>query len=151
MENNQADLQPGLTEKDSIFSPDEFSWQGYDRHIRHARNALFIVAGVLVINLIVLYNSLPPDYEYFWLDLAIWGVFIVAFIFLGLYTKTKPYTAIVAAMCLYAIIIALNAYIDIHSLYRGILLKIIVIVTLVKAVNDAKEAQEMQKNFGTKE
>jgi diacylglycerol kinase len=150
MENNQTEMQPASNEEESIFSPDEFSLQGYDKHIRQARNALFFVAGILVLNVIIFYFTLPPEYEYFWFDLALWGAFIVGFIFLGFYTKTKPYTAIVSALCLYAAFIIINAYIDISSLYKGILVKIIVIVMLVKGINDAKEAQEMQKNFGSK-
>jgi peptidoglycan/LPS O-acetylase OafA/YrhL len=150
MENKQPDPQPASPEEESIFSADEFSLQGYDRHIRQARNALFFVAGVLALNVIILYNSLPKEYEYFWLDLLIWGSFILGFVFLGFYTKKKPYTAIIAALCLYAATIILNAIFDISSLYKGILLKIIVVVLLVKGINDAKEAQEMQKNFGSK-
>lgn len=133
---------------DTIFSPDEFSLKGYDKHIRQARNAIFAVAVLLTINLLLLGSTSPEGYEYLWMDIALWSVFIAAFIFLGFWTKKKPYYAIVGALCLYALFILLNAALDISTLVKGILFKIIIVVLLVKGINDAKEAQELQKNFG---
>jgi len=148
MENNQTDIKPAEQNEESIFSADEFSLKGYDKHIRQARNAIFTVAGLLLVNLAILYNTVPAGYEYIWLDFLIWGAFITGFIFLGFYTKKKPYYAIVGALCLYAAFIILNAVFDLSTLYKGVLFKIIIIVILVKGINDAKEAQELQKNFG---
>jgi len=148
MENNQTDIKPAEQNEESIFSADEFSLKGYDKHIRQARNAIFTVAGLLLVNLAILYNTVPAGYEYIWLDFLIWGAFIAGFIFLGFYTKKKPYYAIVGALCLYAAFIILNAVFDLSTLYKGVLFKIIIIVILVKGINDAKEAQELQKNFG---
>ena len=147
MENKESVEQEEAQKEESIFSTDEFSMEGYDKHIRHARNAIFFVVGVLVINLIILTATYPLGYEYLWIDLSIWGLFIAGFIFLGLHTKKKPYNAIVGALCLYGIFIALNAYFDVSTLYKGILFKIIVIVMLINGLNDAKATQEMQKNF----
>ena len=45
---------------------------------------------------------------------------------------------------LYILLITLNAYFDISTLYKGLILKIIIIVFLVKGLGDAKEAQYMQ-------
>jgi len=147
MENNQPASHPVEPTTESIFTNNEFSLQGYDKHIRQARNAIYTVAGLLLINLIVYTFNIPDAYEYFWLDLAIWAAFIGGFIFLAVYTKKKPYYAIVGALCLYAAFIVLNAVIDISTLYKGIVFKIIIIVLLVKGVNDAREAQELQDNF----
>ena len=66
---------------------------------------------------------------------------------MAVYTKRKPYYAIVAALCLYAAFIILNAVIDISTLYSGVIFKIIIIVLLVKGINNAREAQAMQDNF----
>lgn len=147
MDYKQTDGQAETTKEESIFSASEFSLEGYDKHIRQARNAIFFVAGVLLINLVILIANIPAGYEYLWLDLAIWGVFIAGFVFLGFYCKKKPYYAIVGALCLYALFIILNAVLDINTLYKGIIFKIIVIVLLIKGINDAKEAQELQKSF----
>ena len=148
MEKNQhAPVSNAANE--TIFSADEFSLKGYDKHIRQARNAIFAVAVLLVINIFVSGSNLPEGYEYLWMDLIIWGFFIAGFIFLGFWTKKKPYYAIVGALCLYATFIILNAVLDINTLYKGLLFKIIIVVLLVKGINDAKEAQELQKSFGS--
>jgi len=147
MENNKIPEETGENKNESIFNPDEFSLKGYDKHIRQARNAIFVVAAILVVNLVILGYSIPASYDYFWMDIVIWGLFIAGFIFLGFWTKKKPYYAIVGALVLYLVFIILNAVLDITTLYKGIILKIIVIVILVKGINDAKEAQEMQNTF----
>jgi len=147
MENNKIDDQSVEPNQETIFTQEEFSLQGYDKHIRQARNAIFMVAVLLIINLIVLSFSVPDSYEYLWIDFVIWGVFIAGFILLGLWTKKKPYYAIIGAICLYTGFIVLNAAFDISTLYKGIIVKIIVFVLLIKGINDAKEAQTLQNTF----
>lgn len=144
MENNQPVEQSPENNTETIFSGDEFSMQGYDKHIRQARNAIFVVAAILVINLIMFVYSIPAEYEYLWLDVAIWGLFIAGFIVLGFWTKKKPYSAIISALILYALFIGLTAFVDISNLFKGIILKVIVIVTLIKGLNDARQAQQMK-------
>ena len=142
MENNKISEETGQHRNESIFTEEDFSLQGYDKHIRQARNAIFIAAGILVINVIVLAFSVPDSYEYLWLDLLVYGGFVAGFIFLGIWTKKKPYSAIIGALILYALFIILNAVIDLHTIYKGIIFKVIIIVLLVKGLRDAKEAQE---------
>ncbi len=146
MEYNQAGKQPEEQKEESIFSENEFSLQGYDKHIKQARNAIFFAGGILLVNVLIMLMR-AEQYEYIWLDVLIWGVFIAGFAFLGFYCKKKPYTAIVAALCLYVLFILLNAALDVTTIYKGILLKIVIIVLLVKGINDAKQAQELAKSF----
>ena len=148
MENNNLPEQSPGKNTDTIFTEEEFSMRGYDKHIRQARNAIFIAAGVLLLNVIILTATVPSSYEYLWLDLVIWGAFILGFVVLGIWTKKKPYYAIVGALILYASFIILNALIDVTTISKGIILKIIIIVLLVKGINDAREAQRMQDQIG---
>lgn len=148
MENNNLPEQSPGKNTDTIFTEEEFSMRGYDKHIRQARNAIFIAAGVLLLNVIILTATVPSSYEYLWLDLVIWGAFILGFVVLGIWTKKKPYYAIVGALILYAAFIILNALIDVTTISKGIILKIIIIVLLVKGINDAREAQRMQDQIG---
>jgi ABC-type transport system involved in multi-copper enzyme maturation permease subunit len=149
MENNKEHQDESAAENNvSIFTEEEFSTVGYDKHIRQARNAIFWVAGLLTVNVAMLFMREGEAYEYMWLDFLIYGGFIGAFIFLGFFTKKKPYTAIIMALILYTLFILLNAVIEPMTLLKGILFKIITYVFLIKAINDAKEAQEMQKTFG---
>jgi hypothetical protein len=129
---------------ETIFTPEEFSMEGYDKHIRQARNAIFFAAAILVINVIVLAFTVSAEYEFLWLDVLIWGIFIAGFIVLGFWTKKKPYYAIIGALILYGLFILLNAALDISSIFKGLIFKIAIVVFLVKGIKDAKEAQEMK-------
>ena len=144
MENNQPIDQSPENNTETIFSGDEFSTQGYDKHIRQARNAIFLTAGLLALNLAVLAANAPGYYEYLWIDIAIWGAFIAGFIVLGLWTKKKPYSAIIGTLILYALFIILNAVVDITTIYKGLIFKVVIIIFLVKGLNDAKAAQQMK-------
>ncbi len=148
MENNKDQQLPEMENNTSIFTENEFSTAGYDKHIRQARNAIFWVAGLLTLNVAILFTGADELNEYMWLDLLIYGAFIGGFIFLGLFTKKKPYTAIIIALILYTLFILLNAAIDPTTIFKGILFKIVTYVFLIKGINDAREAQEMKKTFG---
>jgi len=62
MESNQNPAQPA-EHTDSIFTENEFSMDGYDKHIRQARNALYGAAIVLLINLFIMMGTIPQGYE----------------------------------------------------------------------------------------
>ncbi len=144
MENNKIPEETTQSQPESIFSEEDFINQGYDKHIKQARNAIFAVAIVITISILFLaYQN--SDYEYLWVDILVYSGFVLAFVLLGFWTKKKPYTAIVSALILYALFIILNASLDISTLYKGIILKVIVIVLLVKGLKDAKEAQERKE------
>ncbi len=144
MENKPLDAPAPENNTETIFTEAEFSNEGYDKHIRQARNSIFAAAIILAINLIILAASVSDAYEYLWLDFLIWGIFIAGFIFLGFWTKKKPYYAIIGALILYGLFIALNAWIDPSTIIKGIIMKVVIIVFLVKGINDAKAAQQMR-------
>jgi len=148
MENSKLPEQDAEKNTETIFTEEEFSIKGYDKHIRQARNAIFIAAGILVLNLILLAVTVPDAYEYLWIDILIWGAFIAGFILLGFWTKKKPYSAIVGALILYIVFIIFNAVLDVTTIYKGFLIKIIIIVLLAKGLNDARQAQRMQEQIG---
>ena len=130
----------------TIFDEKELLNSDYNKHVNQARNTMFIIAGVQILSgLISTFRVTPDALIYVWAEvLIIAAVFVV----LGLWTKKKPYSAIIGALILYALFIILNAVIDINSIYKGILFKIMIIVFLVKGINDAREAQRMQDEIG---
>ncbi len=145
-DNKPAEINPEKN-TDTIFSGDEFTVQQYDKHIRQARNAIFAVAIILALSVILMVAASPGNYEYLWFDILLWSAFIAVFIGLGLWTKKKPYYAIVSALVLYGFFIAFNAYLDSSTIMKGILVKIIIIVFLIKGLRDAKEAQRLKDEF----
>ena len=148
MENSNLSEETPEKNTETIFTEEEFSTKAYDKHIRQARNAIFIAAAILGINVIILAATVPDYYEYLWIDFLIWGAFIAGFILLGFWTKKKPYTAIVCALVLYGLFILLNAVIDISTIYKGIIMKVIIVVSLIKGLSDAREAQQIRDQMG---
>ncbi|MBL7701485.1 MAG: hypothetical protein JNM14_04505 [Ferruginibacter sp.] len=146
---NQPEIKPE-NNTETIFSENEFSMEGYDKHIRQARNSLFIAAGILLLNAVILFSKYPFDIELMWLDYLLWTVYIVGFIALALWTKKKPYYAIVGGLILMGVFILINALIDPKTIFGGLIFKIAVIVFLIKGVNDAKAAQQMKEQFDNK-
>jgi peptidoglycan/LPS O-acetylase OafA/YrhL len=149
--NNQIRGDANASSQETIFTEDQFSMDGYDKHIRHARNAIYAAAVILAINLIIIAATIPDDYDYFWLYCLVWGGFIAGFVILALWTKKKPFNAIIGALILYGLLILLNAFIDITSVYKGIIFKVIIIVALFKGLSDARDAQQMQEQLKNKD
>ena len=150
MENNNQPEINTENNAETIFNEQEFSMEGYDRHIRQARNALFTAAAILLLNAIILFAQYPFDIEIMWLDYLIWVVYIGGFIALALWTKKKPYYAIIGGLILMGIFILVNAIIDPSTIFGGIIFKIAVVVFLIKGLGDAREAQQMKEQFNIK-
>lgn len=150
MENDNVPEIKAENNTETIFNEQEFSMEGYDKHIRQARNALFIAAGILTLNALLLFSKYPVDIEIMWLDYLMWIVYIVGFIALALWTKKKPYYAIIGGLILMGIFILVNAVIDPSTIIGGIIFKIAVIAFLIKGLGDAKEAQQMKEQFNNK-
>lgn len=150
MENDNVPEIKAENNTETIFNEQEFSMEGYDKHIRQARNALFIAAGILLLNALLLFSKYPVDIEIMWLDYLMWVVYIGGFIALALWTKKKPYYAIIGGLILMGIFILVNAVIDPSTIIGGIIFKIAVIAFLIKGLGDAKEAQQMKEQFNNK-
>jgi hypothetical protein len=150
MEENKSQEQLPEANTETIFSGEEFSMDGYDKHIRQARNACFIAAGLLLINALILFSKFPFDIEIFWIDYLLWTIYIGGFVACGIWTKQKPYYAIIGGMIILGLFIVVNAIIDPSTIIGGWIFKIAIAVTLYKGLQDAKQAQEMKEQFEKK-
>ena len=150
MENTTPNELTPKNNTETIFTADEFSMDGYDKHIRQARNACYISAALLAVNAVVLFSKYPVDLEVMWLDYLLWAFYIGGFIFCALYTKKKPYYAIIGALIVFGLFIVINAIINPSSIIGGFIFKIAIGVSLVKGLGNAKDAQEMQNQLNIK-
>lgn len=119
------------------------SMEGYDKPVRKARNILFIIGGLQLIGLITISNLPEPE---MWISAGIIIFVAVLFAILGFWTKRKPYTAILTGLIVYGSLVLLSAIIEPASIVRGIVLKIVAIVLLVSALQNAKEVQNWMDN-----
>lgn len=151
MEDNKPKEITPENNAETIFTPEEFSMNGYDKHIRQARNACFIGAGLLLINALLLFSKYPFDIEIFWLDYLLWTIYIGGFIACGIWTKHKPYYAIIGGMIILVLFIIINAIIEPATIISGLLFKIGIAVALIKGLQDARQAQQMKEQFDKNE
>ena len=126
--------------------------EGMELGVKKARNALFWTGGLIlfweVLNFVR--AGVTPDPIY----MVILGVVVGAFIALGFWTKKRPYTAIVLGIILFfaywLAVVLLFYFFDgsatniFKALISGIIVKIIIIVTLFRALPDAKELQQIK-------
>lgn len=111
---------------------------GYDKHIKRARNILFIISGMQIVSAVLLSRRYNSD-----MGIAIWiEALIVAALFagLGFWAKSNPYKAILTGIIAYISYQGLLAIIDPASIVQGIILKVLVVVFLFLGLSDAKKS-----------
>ena len=111
MDENKLEESKSENNTETIFTEADFNMSGYDKHIRHARNACFISAGLLFINALILFSKYPFDMTIFFY-ITYFGLYILAALFFVVFYKNKTYTAIIIALCVFALFIIVNAIIN---------------------------------------
>jgi hypothetical protein len=145
MENNsENNNEKNLPE--SIFTEEEFPLEGYDKNIRQARNILFFLAALQM--LLAIYLLYTSQGNAGWVSFAITTIVAVIFFLLGFWTKVKPYTAIISGLVTYILLWIGDSIFDPTYIYKGILVKIFIIIYLIKGLKDAKEAQAIKTMLG---
>lgn len=112
------------------------------KKLNNAKIALFVVGGLtIVVNLIMVntmpeYKGLPFLWKY--ADVGFWFIFIG----LGFLVNKYPYYSILAGLIAYIVINVLSAVIDPTSIAKGVIMKVIIVMTLVKGLKEAKDVKE---------
>jgi hypothetical protein len=119
--------------------------QGYDKHIRNARIMLFVVAGLQLIPLLMLPEGLPDDALYLAVGLQLF--FVAVFIGLAIWTKYKPFAALLTAIIFFVAIWVVGAILNPATIFNGILIKVIVMILLILGVRNAREGEELRKTY----
>ncbi len=116
--------------------------EGYEQGVKKARNTLFVIAALVFAGELIMMAIAETG-------IFLEGVIIALveagiFVGLALWTKKKPYTAIVVGIVVYIGLWALTAFIDPLNIVKGILVKIIILGYLFKSLPDAKELQRVK-------
>ena len=113
--------------------------------VKKARNALFFVAGVSLLFTIV--TMLTADT--FEIETTV-VLFVVTGIFagLGLMTKKQPFVAIIIGLILYVGLWLVDiALAGTENIYKGLLVRCIIIYFLIKGLKHAREAERLMKEL----
>jgi len=145
MDQNTNEINSGTEE--SIFNESDFSRKGYDKHVKNARNVIFVVAATQLVfgAFIVLSGSKSTDILTLTIKLGVIVLISVIFFSFGLWTKKKPYTAILSALIFYATLLLIDGIYEPMSLFKGIIIKIFIIIYLLRGLGDARDAQRWKE------
>ena len=126
--------------------------EGYERAVKKARNALFWAGGLIFLGEMIAMYSQGLGFQpiIFVIGLVEAGIFVA----LALWTKKKPYTAVVCGLIAFIGIILLSMIGSgmeqgsagvLKALFSGIIVKVIILVNLILPLKDAKALQEARK------
>mgnify|MGYP003453624351 FL=1 len=150
MSDNQHPSTPE-TPKENVISEyvdgvKKMEMQGYESGIKKARTALFVTAFLVLLGEVLTISM--AGLEWTPLMIGIVAIEVGIFVALAFWTKTKPYTAIVVGLIVFVLYwvaaIALNG---LENAYKGVIVKVIIIVTLVQAIKPAKAWEDTKKTL----
>jgi len=140
--NQDPENQPSIFE--GIGDIDRYA---YEAGIRKARNALFI-AGAIMFVVDVIATLIQRDLiteTYMWTVIGIDALILGIFIGLGLWTKKKPYTAIIIGLVIFCLIQIMAMIGDPSNIYKGIIVKIAVVAALISGIKNARKLQNLNR------
>jgi hypothetical protein len=133
---------PQPNEQPETIFEDVLDTSAYDKKVRSARTAIFVVAGIQLA--FGIYVAFTGNEELRNIQIGIAVVISAMFFGLGLWSKSKPFTAIITALSLYVGLLVLDAIYEPSSLVKGVILKILIIGYLAKGIGAAKSAQDIK-------
>ena len=127
--------------------------EGYEPAVRKARNALFLAAGLIFAGEIISMAKDGEGFDYTLVLVALGeaGIFIA----LALWTRKRPYSAVVGGLIAFIGIYLLAAVFNgmlfgmtgiLKALGGGIIFKIFILGALIRALSGAKVLQLHKKN-----
>lgn len=111
--------------------------------VRRARNILYFLGGF---NLLFAFTAFFPDQ--FDVATSIGGLIGAAIYFgLGVWSKRKPFAAILSGFFIFTVFIVMNAIVDAHTIYQGILWKVLIIGGFIYGYKGVKESEKLEEEL----
>ena len=130
-----------------LLEQEDLSMEGYDKPVKKAQGILFAIAAVELIGIFM-----APKEPAIVRTTVIIASITVALIFAGLalWTKRKPFDAIITGLIIYSLLIILGALLDPATILNGILLKVVIYVLLISALSNARDVQRWKDSMRKK-
>ena len=131
---------------ENIFS-EMVDYTPLEKSMKNARIWLYVIAGMQLIMGIYEYATTDDPFVA-WLAFGIDSGIGAIFFFLALWSRKKPKLAFTAALILYLAFNIGFMVMDPENIFKGILIKAIVVVALVKANKNARKYEEIKSSLG---
>ena len=126
--------------------------EGYALRVKKARNALFLTAALVFLGEMIGMYIAGGEFNIYVLIIALFeaGIFVA----LALWTKKKPYSAVTGGLIAFIGIMLIAAVAGAYesgaagflkAVFGGIIVKVIILVTLIRALADSKALQEARE------
>jgi hypothetical protein len=148
---DQNDKQENVI-ADYVDGVKQLEMEGYETAVRKARNALFFAGGLFFLGeMIAMYRA---DLGFEPLTFAIALIEAGIFIALALWTRKKPYTAVITGLIVFLGLIALSAVSYgilegstgvLKAVFSGIIVKVAILYSLIRPLKEAKALQQAKK------
>ena len=107
--------------------------------LRKARNTLFFIAALSFgIGLFYMFTQNATDI------LITYSIQALIYLLLGFWSQKKPLIALVLALLVYLTTIVISGIVEPATLFKGIIIKIFIIVFLAKGINSALHIRKMK-------
>jgi len=113
------------------------------KSINKARYLLYILAGLNLIVGIVLSVTEDSGIVYLIGGLISAGIYLG----LGIWSDKKPFAAILSGLFVYIVFNVINAIDDPHTIYKGLLLKLIIISGFIYGYKGVKDSESLEKEL----
>lgn len=139
-------MNPDAAENSSDINllEEDLSMEGYDKPVKKARNILFAIAALQLIGIYFAFDQYGLART---IAIVLSVGISLAFFILALWTKRKPFDAIVTGLVLYSILIVSSAILDPATIIQGLIMKIAIIALLISAISNAKEVQRWKDSL----
>jgi len=124
--------------------------QMYDYGVRKIRKALFIAGGLMLVSDIIglAQFSSGATSAQLWIAVGVTLFFVSIFVLLGLWATKQPFTALVLGLAVFLGIQVLAAAANPASIFQGLLVKAIIIISLAFWIKQARHLQKMRRLIG---
>ena len=128
----------------NLLEEEDLSMEGYDKPVKKARNILFAIAAIQLIGIYFAFQQFGLA-RMIAIIISI-GVALLFFL-LALWTKKRPFDAIIAGLVLYSVLIAAAAILDPSTIIQGLILKIGIYVLFISALSNARDVQRWKDSL----
>ena len=123
----------------SVFEEFDIGIQEHQKQVRQARNTIFVVAAIQF------FFGIVSGYQFGgntgWIVFGVTASIAIIFLGLGLWTRKKPFLAILIALILYAGLLITDLVLQPSTILKGLLVKVFIIAYLVRGLIKAREAE----------
>ena len=146
-QSNQNNIPSATAPADETIFGEMLDTKRYEKSLKNARIYLYIIAALQVVVGIYQYSQATDTETAIFLGgipIALGLLFLVY----AFWSYKKPVVAFMTALVTFVAAHLITMIDDPTSIYKGIILKVLVVVALVKAYKDAREVEKLKESMG---